>query len=1115
MATNPFKSLNEALKYHAETRPTSPAFSFIVENQKYETVTFKELYDRVILLASRLQQEVPVGERAILLYPPGLDYIVAFMACSFSGVIAVPAYIPTDFNKFSPLESIILKSKPKILLSTSNIYSKYSLAKGWVSATKIFGVKSKLSNLFASVQGSHIKWISTDNLNVSSISGYQAPKLEGDQVAFLQFTSGSTGQPKGVMVSHKNLVNNLELIKTAFKHSESSVGVNWLPPYHDMGLIGCILQPIYAGMHSYLMSPMTFLSDPINWIKIISDTKAYTCGGPNVAYHLCTKKMLSIKNPPELDLSNWKVAFVGAEPINRGILDKFSSVFGPYGFSKNSFFPCYGLAESTLMVSKTNVGDGLKILETSEIQATDKENNNSLPNVMVGSGNPAMPLKIVNKDTGKDCNENQVGEIWVSGDSVTQGYWNDKETTNNAITIETDGKNKTRWLRTGDLGFLNQEELFIVGRIKDLIIVNGVNHYPQDIEFTVGNAHNMIRFGNQGASSIKDDAGEKLIVVTEVRSFKTVQKDPFIQKEIIDCITKEVFKDHGLSVSLIAMIPKGSIPKTTSGKIQRKKMKDFFSDSNNTKRILWHTPIESDHSSEDKTDDEYVDNKDSATSLSDEKIFKWIQKYLKTNHHIDFDEQDLSRNLTTLGLDSVTIVDFANELESYTGVEISIQTISDNLTLSSLIGYILNESNKQTLEDADKSTFHGSFSEFPQYLDFKKTEDSILSMVKRNPFTLTFSGSSKDTIKFNDKEYINFASYNYLGLAADKRVIDYTSQVMTEYGTSVSASRIASGDRDIIRKLEKSIADLLRVPDSIVFSAGYHTIMSTIPHLYGKGDLILYDEQSHNSTILATLSSNANFLKFRHNDTKHISEILSSVRHQYANVLIVIEGMYGMDGIIPPLPDFIEVKNRFNAFLMIDEAHSIGTIGPNGSGITGYHNVDPSDVDIHMGTLSKALAGCGGYIAGSKDLTDILRYTSPGFVYSAGITPQNAAASLKAIELIKQESELLSKLKDNSDFFLNKLKKFNIDTGLSKDSPIVPAILKDTQLAIKVSNELFDRGIYVVPILAPSVPKGTERLRFFISSMHTKEQLARTAEELHKVLVKFGYFESELKSEVA
>ncbi len=392
---------------------------------------------------------------------------------------------------------------------------------------------------------------------------------------------------------------------------------------------------------------------------------------------------------------------------------------------------------------------------------------------------------------------------------------------------------------------------------------------------------------------------------------------------------------------------------------------------------------------------------------------------------------------------------------------------------------------------------------FPEYLDVRERIDMAEAFGLQNPYFSVHEAICGDTTVVNGKQMLNFSSYNYVGNSGDPVVSQAAKDAIEKYGTSVSASRVASGEKPLTRDLEQALAHFFGTEDSIVLVSGHATNVTVIGHVCGPGDLIVHDALAHDSIIQGAKLSGAKRRPFPHNDWEALDRMLTNLRPHYRRVLIAIEGTYSMDGDIPELPKFIEVKKRHKAMLLVDEAHSAGVVGPTGRGIGEHFGVNPADVDMWMGTLSKSFASCGGYIAGSKELVEFLKYTTPGFVYSVGIPPPNAAAALAATQQMLKHPERSKKAKDNAAYFIKLLKERGMNSGMSKDTAVVPLIVGNSMLCLQLSDALKKRGINVQPILYPAVEDDQARLRFFLSSLHSHEQLLHTAnvakEELERL----------------
>jgi acyl-CoA synthetase (AMP-forming)/AMP-acid ligase II len=561
-------TLVDLLRARATHESEQVGYRFLLDGETQEvSLTYQALDQQSRAIAAHLQSICQPGERALLLYQPGLDYISAFFGCLYAGVVAVPAYPPRPNRSLERIEAILADSKATVALTSQSILSL---------------INRQLEQV-QSLQTLH--WVATDTLETFA-DHWQEPVLTSDSLAFLQYTSGSTATPKGVMITHGNLLQNLAAIHRCFGHSPQSQGVIWLPPYHDMGLIGGILQPLYGGFGVVLMSPLMFLQRPLRWLEAISRYQATTSGGPNFAYDLCVRKIAPAQREG-LDLSSWELAFNGAEPIYDEVIERFTEAFAPYGFRREAFYPCYGLAEATLIVSGGEK-NAQPILAT--VQATALEQNQVVYDrvtpenrrTVVGCGQSLADHKIVIVDpqTLKLCKDHQVGEIWVCGPSIAQGYWGKTEETTQNFQATLAESSSGPFLRTGDLGFLANGELFVTGRLKDVIIINGRNYYPQDLERSVEQSHSLVRPNCSASFSVEVDGEERLVILAEVerhyrenRWADTLSENGATQsskvKAVIQSIRRAVSQHHDLQVYAIALLKPGGIPKTSSGKIQR------------------------------------------------------------------------------------------------------------------------------------------------------------------------------------------------------------------------------------------------------------------------------------------------------------------------------------------------------------------------------------------------------------------------------------------------------------------------------------------------------------------------------------------------------------------
>ena len=674
----------DVLRYQSLNKPANLAYTFIDGQEERETLTFSRLDHRSRAVAARLQSVATVGERALLLYPPGLEYIIAFMGCIYAGVIPVPAYPPqsSQMKRHLPrLQSIFTDAQPCVILTTSSLLANCELA-------------------FPKTAGASPKhWLVTDTITDDCANDWVEPVLTPGSPAFLQYTSGSTAFPKGVMITHRNLLHNESLIKKAFEHSADSLVVGWLPLYHDMGLIGNVLQPLYLGIRCVLMSPISFLQDPLQWLSAISRYKATTSGGPNFAYELCVQKTRN-EDRLNLDLSSWKVAYNGAERVRHETIERFTHAFEASGFRREAFYPCYGLAEATLIVSGGKVSSPPISKSFSSVSLErDKLAKLASPaervRTLTGCGqNLQEPgILIVDPESLVECEPGKIGEIWVSGESVAEGYWQKTEQTEAVFRAYTADRKKGPFLRTGDLGFIFEGELFISGRLKDLIIIGGHNHYPEDIELTVEKAHCALRPGCGAAFSVDIEEEEKLVIVQEVkRQYRKANLE-----EVIFAIRQAVAEEHGLQVHAVVLVRVGSVPKTSSGKIQRHACRSRFLE----KRL-------------DVLKDEAIDESSSefkGNLLSRETIMAGdasscqsrLELYLlqEAAHVLKVhpDQLNPKRSLSSLGIDSLMAVQLASQLEVNLQVAVPMAEILGAPTFIDLAAFVLSQIVNSTTSD--------------------------------------------------------------------------------------------------------------------------------------------------------------------------------------------------------------------------------------------------------------------------------------------------------------------------------------------------------------------------------------------------------------------------------
>ncbi|REJ64500.1 MAG: aminotransferase class I/II-fold pyridoxal phosphate-dependent enzyme [Planctomycetota bacterium] len=1094
------ETLVHLLRHRATYQPDGRAFTYLRDGEIDELhTTYSELDQQARAIGAWLEAMGLEGERALLIYPAGMEFVAAFFGCLYAGVTAVPINPPRRNAKISRVEAIVDDAEARVALTTEEVLD------------RMHGV------IVESTKLKQLTWQATDVVGAGMAEDWKMPDVTADTLAFLQYTSGSTGTPKGVMLTQNNLMHNSALINLVFEHTRSGTGVFWLPNYHDMGLIGGILQPLYVGRPNVLMSPMAFLQKPFRWLKAITNYRGTTSGGPNFAYELCIEKITE-EQMQELDLSCWQVAFNGAEPVRAETIDAFTEKFAACGFRREAFFPCYGMAEATLMVSGGYV-PSLPVVRSYEIQALSEDRavrSEEHSRRLVGSGENLPDQEIVIADPETFCARPNrvVGEIWVRGPSIAKGYLKRPKESAETFGARLADTGEGPYLRTGDLGFLDDGELFVTGRLKDLIILRGKNYYPQDIEHTAAHSHPGLVVDACAAFATEEDGQQQLVIVQEVG--RTRHPDT---AAITAAIRAAVAREHELVVAKIILIRTRSIPKTSSGKIQRRACRELYESDQLNVVGTWcageplpaveeparvdSPPTVTSEASNGSPDSAaarpMVADEDASRNGSERPTGTTREVVERVVREIGKDrvgDLDLDTNIVELGLDSLERFDIVNRLETLYGGRFPESTIAEMETCAEVIAavdkYLVAAVAKVETprpDDFDVPSDYYNFAEVPEYLKLKQTEQLLGATGIPNPYFSVHEQVTSDVTIIDGEEYVNYCSYNYLAMSGDPVVTKAAQDALDQYGTSASASRLVSGEKKIHRELEQAIGELLDVPAVITFAGGHATNETTIGHLFGAQDLIVYDELAHNSIVQGAILSGARRRPFRHNDYHALDAILRECRHEYRRVLVAIEGVYSMDGDFADIPEFVKVKKRHKCFLMVDEAHSMGVMGKRGFGMREYYGVDSADVDIWMGTLSKSFGSFGGYVGGREELVDYLKYTAPGFVFAAALPPSCAAAALTALRLIQQQPERVAKLAANAELFLRLARERGLNTGTSGGTPIIPIILGNSLLSLQLSYALKQRRINVQPILYPAVEENASRLRFFLTSKHTEEQI--------------------------
>jgi acyl-CoA synthetase (AMP-forming)/AMP-acid ligase II/acyl carrier protein len=624
-------------------------------NEK-NSITYAVMVAMAKAIAVTLLKNGTKGDRVMLLFSTGIEFITSLYGCFFAGMIAVPAYPPRRNKPNERFISIIENSKPAFILSNSLIYEDLN--------------KYHKGNAFSE----EICQLVYEEIPSELSEEWLNPNVQADDIALLQYTSGSTGTPNGVMVSHGNIMHNSECIKQSFGFDENSIGVNWLPNFHDMGLIGCLIQAAYLGGSNVIIPPLSFLKNPANWFRMITKYKATTGGGPNFAFDYCMEKVTD-EEISEFDLSSLRTLYCGAEPIRKNTLESFTDKFRKAGFSGTQFFPCYGMAESVLI---TTGGDFKAKPIYLSIDPQAIEENKVLPvraekdgRMLTACGYPwlGMGVLIVNPETSTPSPAGEIGEIWVKGPSVAKGYWKDKQSTEKTFNAFISGTEDGPYLRTGDLGFIHEGQLYVSGRMKDLIIIRGSNFYPNDIEHSAENSNPALRQNACAAFSTDIDGEEKLLIVMEVERTHMREMN---EEQVFEDIREAVFAGHGIQPHAITLIRTGSILKTSSGKIQRFALRKAWLRQELNEVASWVMKPEKEKA-------------DSLIGYRPEFLREWMINWMAHKLEIDPGSIDPDKPVSSYGLDSITAVSLERDVNAQFGVEWPLESFLKENSINQLV----------------------------------------------------------------------------------------------------------------------------------------------------------------------------------------------------------------------------------------------------------------------------------------------------------------------------------------------------------------------------------------------------------------------------------------------
>ncbi len=1059
-----------ALCRHVDTHGDVVAYTFLKSNNERLSITYRELDQRARCIACGLLQRAEPADRALLMYPAGLEFIEAFLGCLYAGIVAVPAYPPKKNRNVGRILSIADDCTPRLLLCALE-------------------TKRDVEGEFAeSVRGASV--VVTDELD-SACKG-SLPEIRSDQLAFLQYTSGSTAAPKGVMVSHGNIVANELLIQKYFQFNKQSIMVSWLPMFHDMGLIGGILAPLFVGFPSVLMPPNTFLREPIKWLRAVTEFRGTCTGAPNFAYDLCVKKITEDQKN-ELNLESLKIAYNGAEPVRAKSLERFANSFAICGFRKEACFPCYGMAETTLLVS-----GGPPLAPTSVLKFDSSElarhriveSDQGQQIVSCGQVTPNLEVCIVNSETFWECQPNEVGEIWVFGNSVAHGYWNRHDETQESFHVKLNGDDRC-WFRTGDYGFVRAGELYVTGRLKDLIIVRGRNIYPQDIEEIVEQYLDFVEPNFCAAFSIEENGEEKLVIVaegsTEMMGWPESNREAHTKRGLLNCKIEDlrvaILNAFEISVTELVLVRPATFPRTSSGKVQRRIAKQKFLQKE-FEIVFKSTDSPSNTVDSHPTSDrEIVDV-----------VFQTLEEWARDEGK-PLARLRRSTTFRSLGIDSLAAADIGMRLERKLGVNVEGDTLYAQRSIGELAEHLIQRIPRKSIAASTEIALLTKDKVLKSYGEGLR-RFRLFKQAGHDYFATEIERQEGAHVWVDGRKMLMMASYSYLGLINLTEVNEAAHQAICSYGTGAHGVRLLAGTFNAHLQIEQEIAEFFDAEDAIVYSSGFMTNLATIAALVSKGDIVIGDELNHASIVDGCAFSEATFLTFAHNNTGELERILK----QYAGkkILVVVDAVYSMDGDIAPLPRISDLCHQYGALLMVDEAHSLGVIGATGRGIQEHFGLAPTAIDIKMGTLSKAVASCGGFIAARQEIVDFLKYNARGFIFSAALPAGQVGAARKCLEIIQRETHLAQRLRELSGRFVAGLRELGFNVPPT-ESAIVPIVFSSEEETLEAVGFCREHGLFVVPVFYPAVPMDKPRIRATVMASFDESQIDEALEVFAKL----------------
>lgn len=1086
METENGRFIAERIRQLAETTPDARAYTILDDDlNEAARCTYRELAQLATEMASRIRQRVHVGERVVLVFPTGMDFLRALYGCLVAGVIPVPAYPPDSAKGLKKLAHIVSDCGARLVLTDRMLH----------------GMMQKRGIALAGVDIESIDAIEA----LPNDPAFVPLSPEPDQPAFLQYSSGSTRDPRGVIVTHRMLAHNVDMMRRKFQTDATSIFVCWLPLYHDLGLIGNVLHSLTVGGHTILMSPQTFIRRPENWLKAISEYRGTFSGTPNFGYEYVLQRLGDPSNGG-LDLSSWRTAFSGAEPIRAQTIRRFAERYAAAGFNDTTMAPAFGLAETGVFVSAIDPGTRPVIANFSRahyeqgraVPAGSCESTVEL--VGCGWSDHGQSIGIFDPESWRPLTHGEIGIIGISGDHVTPGYWGRDE----SIHFDWDG---ARYVNTGDLGFIHNGQLYIAGRKKDVLIVRGRNLYPQDIEAHVEENCPELRAGCSAALSVMEvDEPDAIDLALEVRH----KLDAGAADALGRRIRKELAGHFDVPVRRIYLFEPKSLPKTSSGKIQRSRARaEIEAGEIKPLYVLEQEEATASAGSADKT------RQDKRPYPHDSDPGYELIRHVLSHHGHRLTDEDWDRSFADIGISSIHVADILVDLEEKLAVTLSEEKLVGLPTLGDLALYV-----------GRIPTGEGRVATPPATRGRGRIEEAGLQNPLRDRITLLgerfqafkrkglyawnpkIERSEGKTVWVGGKPMMNLSSYCSLGLQDHPKLKEAAASALRRWGAGHHGVRPLLGTTSLHEAFEAKLAAFLGCEAAIVYSSGYVTNVSTIDALLEPSDTVLLDEFCHASIYDGCRISGANQARFRHNDLGHLGGLLA--RHAGRAPLILVDSVFSMEGDVAPLDRLTEIAELSGVPLMIDEAHGFGTIGKTGRGLVEHFGLKPSSVYVRMGTLSKAIGCDGGFVAGEAGLIDYLRHHARGYIFSGASSVGSLGAADAALDVLEEESWRVERLRELAPILRDGLRGAGFDVGASC-THIVPIILGSDELTLRFSLKLRELGLFATPVVYPAVPVGKARLRTCVNSALEPGDIGIALELILRAARELGYRAGELR----